>query len=334
MGSRLLSLSAACLIVLIVPADAAATDQVVATIPEATSVDAYGGLVVWSEPSPDGYRLMAYSAGRVSRLPIAPRLGSFDADLGPAGKGRKVAVYSRCQRLRTPSSVDGHLGCDLYRYDFASGREAPIRRANSSLDERFPTIWKKRIAFIRTYRPKGNSCCGVTRAYWRPLNGHGRTRRLDRPPAYLPVPGDLDMRGRRVALFWGGEYGGGEIRVARTSGRTSVLAKIPGSGGAAQAYNVFGVSTTGRFIYWIVTDPTETELGELRRYDLSRHREERAKLSVSPQSAGFAQDGTVGYLVVSRSSAGCRFQYVCPGPYDIHRLEGLGFERAPQLRLY
>ena len=142
------------------------------------------------------------------------------------------------------------------------------------------------------------------------------------------------MRGSRVALFWGGEFGGGEVRLARTSGHTRVLTTVPGSGVAAQDYRVFGISLTARFVYWMVTQTASApEVGELRRYDRSRRREERATLRISPHTAGFAQDGSVGYQVTPKSEAGCELMSVCPSPYDIHRIDAVRFEPADRLQL-
>ena len=109
---------------------------------------------------------------------------------------------------------------------------------------------------------------------------------------------------------------------------------MPGSGGAAQAYGVFGISQTAGFVYWVVTQTQDTPLvGELRRFDLSRRREERAKVLISPHTAGFAQDGRVSYRVTPSSEVGCVFERVCPSPHEIHRFDRLTFERAPRLRL-
>jgi hypothetical protein len=336
MRSRVLALAVFPAILLVAPATALGGDNVIASLPEPTTIDAYANRIVWSERSPEGYRLVEYSEGEVHQLPIAPGLSPFDVDLGPSSEGRTVAVYSRCMQILPPpsSSSDGRLGCDLYVYDFASGRESAITRVNSEVDERFPTIWRKRIAFTRTYRPKGKHRYGQGRAYWSPFPGRGRTRRLGRAPRYLPILDDLDMRGRRVGHFWGGEFGGGEVRLTTTGGGTSVLAAVPGSGAAAQAYGVLGVSLTAGFVYWLVTQTADApEVGELRRYDLSRRREERATVHISPHTAGFAQDGSVSYQVTPRNEAGCELKRVCPSPYDIHRVDGLMFERAPRLRL-
>ena len=75
------------------------------------------------------------------------------------------------------------------------------------------------------------------------------------------------------------------------------------------------------------------EVGELRRYDRSRRREERATLRISPHTAGFAQDGSVGYQVTPKSEAGCELLSVCPSPYDIHRIDAVRFEPADRLQL-
>jgi hypothetical protein len=332
---RLLAPAAFTAILLVAAASEGAQNKLIASPPSPTTIDAYAGRVVWSERSSDGYHLVDYREGKMRRLPIAPRQSPFDVDLGPNRQGRPVAVYSRCTQVPIPGAIqDGTLGCDLYAYDFARGREAPIRRANSRADERFPTIWRSRIAFTRTYRPGGKSIDALSRAYWRPFPGRGRTRRLDGAPRYLPTPGDLDMRGTRVALFWRGEFGGGRVHLASTSGGTRVLARVPGSGAAAQEYRVSGISITARFVYWVVTQTADRpEVGELRRYDLSRRREERATTPISPHTAGFAQDGRVGYLVSPKSETGCELMIVCASPYEIHRITGLTFKRAPRLQL-
>jgi hypothetical protein len=94
------------------------------------------------------------------------------------------------------------------------------------------------------------------------------------------------MRGGRVALSWSGECGGGEVRLARTSGGTRVLTRFPGGCAAAQESYVFGISISSGFVYWTLRG-SDPELAELRRYDRSGHREERAKLAVNPWTTGF-----------------------------------------------
>jgi len=333
MRSRVFVLAVLAAALLVAPEAALASDTVIASVSEPTSIDAYAGRVVWSERSPEGYRLVEYHKRAVRQLPIPPAPTPFDVDLGPNDKGRTVAVYSRCAQTPTVPSSDGHRSCDLYVYDFARQRETTLKRANSTADESFPTIWNERIAFVRTYKPKGKDPVGVRRAYWRRLSGPGRTRRI-RTPRFAPFPQHLDMRGRRVAIFWAGEVGGGEVRLATTGGDTRVLSIVPGSGAAAQTYGVVGVSITAGFVYWVVTEPDDPpELGELRRYDIARRREERATLQLSPHTVGFVQKGTVSYHVIPRSEAACKGFRICPGPYDIHRIDGLVFERAAELPL-
>ena len=76
-------------------------EQVVATLPDAKGLTAFGGHVVWSQP--DGasrrWRLMQWHAGVVTRLPIPPRAvevvsGRREAP-GVARRGRLTLVSSR-----------------------------------------------------------------------------------------------------------------------------------------------------------------------------------------------------------------------------------------------
>ena len=303
---------------LVAPPTSAAEDRVIAILPAATPIDAYAGRVLWSEPSPQGYRLVSYFRGSATTLPVAPRTSPFDADLGPGRNGAPVAVYSRC----------GTLGCSLYRFDFARMRETRVSRPNGKFDETSPAIWKKRIAFVRTSRH------GRRAVYWRPLHGSGPPHRLRPGPAFLPVVRDLDMRGRQVALVYGGAWGGGQVRLTTIGGRSRVLSEVPGSGAAAIEYDVFGVSLLPGFAYWAVTQDDEPpETGQLRRRPLAKGTEQAALARISPHTAGFAQDGGVSYYLGPHDEAACALSRPCPGPYDLHRNTGLGFGRAAPLEL-
>src|SRR5688572_10405303 len=135
---------------LLIPGRAAAQDQLIATVAGwSTPIDAYQGRVLWSEPSPGGYRLLVYQDGVVRPLPVAPSTVPFDVDLGPDRHGRVVAVYPRCVQVPTFTGYEPPLGCDLHLYDFKRARERPLRRANSRADERYPAIWKGRLVFAR-----------------------------------------------------------------------------------------------------------------------------------------------------------------------------------------
>jgi hypothetical protein len=307
-----------------------AADTVIATVPHQTPVAAYDGHVVWSVPSPGGYQLVEYQGGRVQTLPIAPRIEPFDVDLGPDRRGRPVAVYSRCRTPRTDfrSLLSGRRGCDLYLYDFVTRTEHVLAGANGSGDEFSPAIWRKRIAFVRTHARRGERT--RTDLYLRRLSKRGRSRRL-RDRLYAT---SVDMRGRRVVFIDVGEFGGGQVQLAYTNGGGRLLGSVPGSGAAAFEYDMLGISATAGFTYWLVTRPAEAglpALGEIRRRHFAAGREQRATVAIDESADAFAQDGEVSYYALPASGEACVF--TCAVPHDIHRLDGVGFERALPLPL-
>lgn len=132
-------------------------------------IDHYAGVTVWNQiDGPGTYSLYGSANGVAARLPIASRGTPFDVDLGPSKDGQVTAVYSRCKREgdRRLSSVPldaifaarpyplwtAGRGCDLYRYDFATGQETKIAGASTDqASEMLPSIWRGRIAFARVY---------------------------------------------------------------------------------------------------------------------------------------------------------------------------------------
>ena len=153
-------------LVALVPA--ARADQTIATVARPTPISAYGGRVVWSSYQPGrGFVLTTLVNGMVSEVPVAPRPVPFDADLGPAPNGGATVVYSRCRHEPTlhhgfpgnaltllPEWQTGR-GCDLYRFDFGSGRERHISRASTRRASEFlPSVWKGRLAFARVYQDR------------------------------------------------------------------------------------------------------------------------------------------------------------------------------------
>jgi hypothetical protein len=305
-----------------------AADTVIATVPHQTPVDAYDGRVVWSVPSPGGYQLVEYQSGRVQTLPVAPRIEPFEVDLGPDRKGRPVAVYSRCRTPSTDFRSEGRRGCDLYLYDFVTRTERGLAWVNSSADESSPAIWGRRIAFVRTHPRRGVRI--RTYLYSRRISGGGRSRRL-RGGQYAS---SVDMRGRRVVFIKLGEFGGGQIRLAYTNEGGRLLAQVPGSGAAAFEYGMLDISVTAGFTYWLVTRSAETALpplGEIRRRHFAARGERRATVAIDESADGFAQDGEVSYYALPSSGEKC--VGTCAVPHDIHRLDGVGFERASPLPL-
>lgn len=83
----------------------------------------------------------------MSDAPVASSDHPFDPDLGPAGRGRVVAVYERCRK--------GFRSCDLYRLDVASGRERKVRAVSTRGGSEFgASVWGERYAFVRESRSR------------------------------------------------------------------------------------------------------------------------------------------------------------------------------------
>lgn len=198
--------------------------RIVATTGGVTSVSAYGNVVAWSDrrvagaqgSSPGAYHLTALVAGKVRRLPVAPRSVPFDVDLGPGEDGRVVAVYSRCAREPELSESQDSVstpyppytrgrGCDLYRFDFATGKERKVSGASTDqASEVLPSIWKDEIAFARVYEQRDGRRGVVPYLYVRPLAG-GRSDRQpggSRGTSGLPGPLSMDLYGRRLSFVW------------------------------------------------------------------------------------------------------------------------------------
>jgi len=147
-----LSLAAAALAaVLATAAQAGAQERVLATEQRPTDVAAWNGDAVWSsfDPASGTYRLVrSRDGGPPTPLPVAPSNRPFDVDLGTNRSGSTYAVYTRC--------VNGDTTCDLYRLGLNTGREERLESLSSPRwDERDPTIFRGRIAFVRHERVSG-----------------------------------------------------------------------------------------------------------------------------------------------------------------------------------
>ena len=196
-----------------------AQDRVVAVEQRPTSVSAHEGRLAWSRyvEDIDAYVLMTEVGGQVSRVPVAPRAAPFDVDLGPHGAGDPtIAVYSRC-RFETPLPLGRERrrppeGCDLFSYDFASGREEKLNEASTDqASEYLPTVWRNTIAFARVYEQREGRRGINPYLYTRPFRVVGPTvpTRSERQPGGArgltgrPGPTALDLYGRRLGIAWG-----------------------------------------------------------------------------------------------------------------------------------
>jgi hypothetical protein len=322
-------------VVLVTAPPAIAGDTVVATTGRATPIDAFAGHLVWSywDPQANAYRLVELAGGAAQPLPIAPRSMPFDVDLGPDRRGRTIAVYSRCTKEPIIYwELDGRRGCDLYEFSFTTNRERKLRPAGSKTDEYFPTVWRNRIAFTRTYRAPAR-VQPRRLIYWRSLSGGQAHRvRTGRHAAYI-APHDLDLRGNRVAVIWQSDYGAAEIRVDAIGGRSRLISTVPGSPTAAIEYTAFGTSLSGSYVYWMIDQSKETPyLSELRRHAIGIAIDERAQTALDESIDAFTQDGDVSYYALPSSGVPCN-RIPCLDQHDIHRLDGLTFERAGELPL-
>jgi hypothetical protein len=320
---------AALLASLVVCAPAGA--QSVATLDRSTPIAAYGGRLLWSsfDAATQSYGLVTRASGVTTAVPVARRSVPFDADLGPAPGGGVVAVYSRCATEVTPSGSFGPSlygkgrGCDLYLFDFASGRETRLASASApDASEFWPTIWKGTLGFARTYDDKRD----YPYLYTRPLTGSARSTRQPGGPRSgcakcddrLSRPIALDLYGRRLAFAWQyvgtGEgldtdirmdtIGGGHVRVAHQGG-----------GGLTQVEPGWPAFQSGR-LYWSIGcfgDPggCPGRFG-LRRYQIFTGAIERAAGPASVLSHDRGQ-GTTWLLEDAQPGTVCMGDPEVPG---------------------
>lgn len=171
------------------PAAGAETTQLAST-GEFTQVDAFRGLVAWSQYDEDSerYRLRYRFEGRTRFAEVPSSAAPFDLDLGPDERGRFLAVYHRCAGSR----------CDLYQYRIAKREERKLRGPSSErFAERSPTVWGSRIVFrrdgvetpIRLGRRAGAGTSDV----------EGGSRDVE---AGQQAPLDLELRGELLAFTW------------------------------------------------------------------------------------------------------------------------------------
>jgi hypothetical protein len=191
---------------------AVADEQVVAEVPGAAGLTAFGGHVVWSAPNPatGRWKLMHWHAGRLTPLPVPERSVPFDADAGSDAQGRPTVVFSRCKADPTSSFGPPNwalaTGCDLWwmRLDGGVARKLASVSTRSG-SETTPSMWHGAIAFQR--RRADNP---VSQLLIRPRHAR-RLRSLPvgavaRRGQSSPLPGNavsaLDLGPRALAFVW------------------------------------------------------------------------------------------------------------------------------------
>jgi hypothetical protein len=240
---RLLPLAA--LALALVPAAPAAADQAVAQIARQSPVAGYGGWQAWS--SYDGatgrYTLMVAVPGQpAAPVGIATSSRPFDASMGPDRDKNVAVVYQRC----------GSSGCDIRRYNTASGHDVKLSTVSSpSYSEATPAIWGANVVFTRRVR-------GCDVPYVKDLGSSAPSRRLLKSKCLQTAPGHVSIRGTRVVVSsvdtTGTDSNGAGLKVAE-------LRKYSTKGGASQVMvrqsfgeesNFFGqVAQDDRFAYTV-----------------------------------------------------------------------------------
>ena len=213
-------LPCALLALALVPAAPAAADQAIAEIARQSPVAAYGGWQAWSryDDATHRYTLMLQAPGQPA---AAARLSSssrpFDVSLGPDANQNVVAVYQRC----------GSSGCDVRRYNAASGSDAKLSTVSSpSYDEATPAIWGSTVVFTR--RVHG---CDVP--YVKNLSSSASSRRLLKSKCLQTDPGQASIRGSRIIISSvdtsGADSNGAGIKVAELRKYSSSVQRLAGA---------------------------------------------------------------------------------------------------------
>jgi hypothetical protein len=171
----------------LVPTAPAGADQAVAEIARQAPVAAYAGWEAWS--SYDGatgrYTLMVAVPGQpAAPVGIPTSAHPFDVSLGPDRDRNVAAMYRRC----------GSSGCDIRRYNTASGHDVKLSTVSSpSYDEATPAIWGANVVFTRRVR-------GCDVPYVKSLSSSAPSRRLLKSKCLQTDPGQASIRGTRIVI--------------------------------------------------------------------------------------------------------------------------------------
>lgn len=224
-------------------APAHAADRLITRDPTAANVTAHGGSsnVVWARVGSDGRsRLVHRIRNRNRDLPVRPKAGLFDPDLGINAQGHRVIVYTRCAGL---SGRD----CDVWQYDVASRRESKVPGASTAACSEFaPSVWIGAVAF-------GSSGPGR-------CNGLYIVRRKTRLMLDERVPAETDLRAHRVAYLHipPGDTTRTFVRVRGARGGKSRVI-VTGFAAEGESYRVSNPILDSRYVYWLQQDQIRNE---------------------------------------------------------------------------
>lgn len=186
--------TAACLLA---PASAAAAPTTIATLHESTAVQAYDGVVAWSEydTTDRSWHIVIRREGRISTLASPTSTKPIELDVGPDLQGTPTLAYvscaSRCQMVI--SRVDG----------------SDPRTVAGSAGASHPTIWGEHVAWVSANAKVLISRLDGSRR--RQLAGAPRRKCFysslqEHPPLVCAAPKDpsvdgLQLSGQQLALI-------------------------------------------------------------------------------------------------------------------------------------
>jgi hypothetical protein len=228
---------------LILPAATGNTDRVVVADPTASNVSAHGHgqALAWSRLERDGRARLVRLAGSGQRdVPVRPKDGLFDPDVGTSRRGHQVIVYTRCAAL-------SGQGCDIWRYDEGLRRERKVPGAASQHCSEFaPSVWIGTVAFART---GPGTCTGLY------VVRRGHVRRLEGR-----VPAETDIRGSIVAYLYtrAGDPAVSSVRVRSIYGKRSRRV-VSGLKAEKESYRVTNPVLDGHYVYWLQEDRVRHE---------------------------------------------------------------------------
>jgi hypothetical protein len=310
-----------------------AAPTTISTEPRATPIAAWAGTVAWSsfDPATSDYHLVVSRNGAApQRVPVAPGPNAFDVDLGTNRNGSTYAVYSRCAIPAT----DGRppTGCDLYRLSLASGVEQRLDTLSSpTWDERDPTIFAGRIAFIRN-ETHGGLNEDVLRVGDTTSGARGTTALVTRHrlAGTLQAP---ELSASRVAYIRTDRSGATRevhVRTVRAGGSDKPVYRAR-SGGANVA-NVTGPSlsdTAASFMWARTNDGSETG-NRIVRYTIHTGKLAYATGARQYQYAAWASQALGMAVVIDPSSTGtCSANVNVPGSCTVALTGHLRFDARP-----
>jgi hypothetical protein len=220
-----------------------AADRLITRDPTAANVTTHGGSgnLVWARVGSDARsRLVQRIRGRNRDLPVRPKAGLFDPDVGTSARGHQVIVYTRCAGL-------SGQGCDVWQYDGRDRRERKVPGASSARCSEFaPSVWIGTVAFART-GPAGCNGLYVAR--------RGRATKLDDR-----VPAETDLRAHRVAYLHipPNDNTRTFLRVRGARGGKSRVV-VTGFSAEGESYRVSNPVLESRHVYWLQQDQVRNE---------------------------------------------------------------------------